>query len=97
MYAVIFRAEINQLDQAYTEMAARMRDIAKSKYGCTEFISLSEGNQEMAISYWDNVEQIAAWKQDPEHQKAQALGRAKWYKSYQVQIMKLEREYTGNT
>lgn len=96
MYAVIFRAEINKIDHTYSEMAARMRALAKSKYGCIEFTALTEGNQEIAISYWENEEQIRAWKHDPEHIKAQAAGRSKWYKSYTVQIVQIEREYTGN-
>ncbi|MEJ2399077.1 MAG: antibiotic biosynthesis monooxygenase [Gammaproteobacteria bacterium] len=81
MYAVIFRAEINKIDQSYTDMAARMRALAKDKYGCSEFITIADGNQEIAISYWDNEKQIRAWKQDPEHKKAQEAGRNKWYKS----------------
>lgn len=96
MYAVIFKAEISELDQSYSDMAARLRELAKSKYGCIEFVALTAGNQEIAISYWRNEAQIIAWKQDPEHQRAQALGRSKWYKSYTVQIVKVEREYASN-
>ena len=97
MYAVIFRAEINDLDQSYFDMAARMQELAKSKYGCIEFTSLTEDKQEITISYWESEKQIIAWKQDPEHKKAQEIGRSKWYKSYQVQIVKVEREYTSNS
>ena len=97
MYAVIFRAEIKNLDQSYAEMAARMRELAKSKYGCIEFIALTEAHLEIAISYWANEAQIFAWKHDPEHRKAQELGRSNWYKSYNVQIVKVEREYSSNT
>lgn len=96
MYAVIFRAEINRLDQSYSDMAARMRDLAKNTYGCIEFTSVTEGNQEIAISYWRSEEQIIAWKQDPEHKLAQELGYSKWYKSYTVQVVKVEREYSNN-
>ena len=97
MYAVIFRAEINDLDQSYFDMAARMQELAKSKYGCIEFTSLTEDKQEITISYWESEKKIIAWKQDPEHKKAQEIGRSKWYKSYQVQIVKVEREYTSNS
>ena len=93
MYAVIFRAEINELDEAYAEMAARMRDLAMNKYGCAEFTAVTEGKQEIAISYWDNQDQIKAWKQDPEHREAQKRGRSKWYKSYQVQVVEVIRDY----
>ncbi|WP_455222122.1 antibiotic biosynthesis monooxygenase family protein [Kaarinaea lacus] len=93
MYAVIFRAEINELDESYSDTAARMQELAKTKYGCIDFVAVTEGNQEITISYWNSEEQILAWKQDPEHQLAQKLGRSKWYKSYQVQVVKVEREY----
>ena len=93
MYAVIFRAEINELDEAYAETAARLRDLAINKYGCVEFTAMSEGSQEIAISYWKNLDQIKAWKQDPEHLTAQKMGRSKWYKSYQVQVVEVIRFY----
>ncbi len=46
MYAVIFRAEINELDDSYSEMATQMRELAIKKYGCTEFTAVTKGNQE---------------------------------------------------
>jgi heme-degrading monooxygenase HmoA len=90
MYAVIFRAEINELDQAYAEMATRMRNLAINKYGWVEFTAMTEGEQEIAISYRDDQEQIKVWKQDPEHRKAQKPGRSKWYRSYQVQVVEIK-------
>ena len=95
MYAVIFRAEIAELDQAYSDTAQRMRELAMNKYGCREFIACAEGEQEIAISYWDEQEQITAWKRDPEHLAAQREGRARWYKSYTVQVTRVEREYSA--
>ncbi len=97
MYAVIFRAEINKLDSRYSEMALQMRELAINKYGCTKFTSVTEGTQEIAISYWQNQEQIKQWKQDSKHLVAQERGRSTWYKSYTVQIVKVIREYSRNT
>jgi len=93
MYAVIFRAKINKLDARYAEMALQMRAMAISKYHCNEFISVTEGDQEIAISYWQNQEQIKQWKQDSKHLVAQKLGQEKWYKSYTVQVVEIIREY----
>ena len=93
MYTVIFRAEINILDDSYALMAARMRALAEDKCGCIGFIAVTEGEQEIAMSYWENQEQIRAWKQDPEHRIAQELGRAGWYKSYQKQVVEVIRDY----
>ena len=95
MYAVIFRAEIRELDDAYAAMAEQMRELAISEYGCLEFTSAMEGSQEIAISYWQSQEQIKLWKQDAKHLIAQALGMSKWYKSYQVQVVEVIREYSS--
>ena len=97
MYAVIFKAEINKLDSRYSEMASQMRDLAINKYGCTEFTSVTEGSREIAISYWQDQEQIKQWKQDSEHLVAQELGQTIWYKSYTVQVVEVIREYSKNT
>jgi len=97
MYAVIFRAKINKLDSRYSEMAMQMREIAINKYGCKEFISVTEGAQEIAISYWQDQEQIKKWKQDSKHLVVQKLGQTIWYKSYTVQVVKTIREYSKNT
>lgn len=62
-------------------------------YGCVEFVSLTEGDQEVAISYWPDLENIRQWKQNAEHLHAQALGRTKWYKTYSVQIVEIINAY----
>jgi len=94
MYAVIFRAEVNALDDAYAKMAARMRELAMDRFGCTEFASVTEGTTEIAISYWQSQEQIKQWKQDVEHLAAQQLGKSRWYKSYHIQVVEIIREYS---
>jgi heme-degrading monooxygenase HmoA len=94
MYAVIFRAELKEIDETYSELAAKMRELAINKYGCSEFTAVIEGEQEIAISYWESQEHITQWKQDAEHLAAQELGRTKWYKFYQTQVVEILREYS---
>ena len=89
MYAVIFRAEINRLDQQYLDTAQKLRELALNQYGCTEFTSCTEGDYEIAISYWPNLEHIKAWKNNSQHLQAQAIGKSRWYKSFQVQVVQL--------
>lgn len=96
MYAVIFRAEINEFDGAYSEMADQLRELAIKKYNCTEFVALAEENYEIAISYWKDENSIRLWKEDSRHLVAQNLGVSKWYKNYKVQIVKIVREYSSN-
>ena len=93
MYAVIFRAHIRQLDDDYTEMARRLRQRALDEYGCVEFTSISAGDQEIAISYWPDLDHIRQWKKDQLHLTAQQLGRHRWYRDYRVEVVELIREY----
>ncbi len=93
MYAVIFRAGTGRLDRRYAEMAAHLRQLARERYGCLEFVSVTEGRREIAISYWEDLAQIERWRNDAEHQVAQALGRTTWYREYQVQVVEIIREY----
>lgn len=95
MYAVIFKATINKLDAAYSKTASRMRELAVNEYGCTEFLSVTEGDQEISISYWKEQKDIIDWRQNAEHMAAQELGKSKWYKFYQVQVVEIVREYKG--
>jgi len=96
MYAVIFRAEIEELNDEYSSTAVRMRDMAIGEYGCKEFIASTEGNVEIAISYWDTEQQIRDWKQNVDHLAAQQKGKSTWYKSYTVQVVEVVREYSSN-
>lgn len=95
-YAVIFKAQINQFDSKYSDMAEKLRDLAINQYGCLEFVAYTEGKQEVAISYWQSLEDINNWKEDKLHQSAQLLGKEKWYQNYQVQVVEVLREYSSN-
>lgn len=93
MYIVIFRAKIRGLDAEYSTVAARMRELALSQFNCIEFHSVTEGLNEISLSYWPSEESIFAWKSHPEHVLAQKAGRERWYESYSVQVAKVNREY----
>ena len=93
MFVVIFRARVRQFDAEYSAMAAQMRDLALSKFGCLNFSATTEGEQEIAVSYWPDEASIRAWKQHAEHLEAQQLGRERWYASYEVDIAEVKRSY----
>ena len=93
MFAFIFRAKPGIQDPKYGETVARMRELAFEQYGCIDFVSATEGDQEIAISYCQSEEAIIRWKSNAEHAIAQELGKSKWYESYVVQIAEIKREY----
>ena len=53
----------------------------------------TEGEHEIAISYWESESAIAAWREDPEHQRAQQSGRERWYSDYTVEVVEVRRAY----
>ena len=97
MYAVVFRAEcVDSSDNEYLAMAKALRQRAQADYGCSEFISVYENGQEVAISYWPSLEAILAWKADPLHQQAQQMGRERWYRRYRIEVVELLRAYNSS-
>ncbi len=97
MHVVIFRARVREFDEEYSRVAARLRDLALSSFGCLEFHCVTEGLNEVALSYWPSEDAIRAWKAHPEHILAQSAGRERWYESYSVQIAQISRDYRSAT
>ena len=93
MFVVIFRAQARNLDAEYSAMAAQMRDLALTQFGCLDFTAVTEGDQEVALSYWPNEASIRAWKQHTDHLLAQQLGRERWYARYSVEVAEVKRHY----
>ena len=80
-------------DEEYFQTARALRELAISEYGCLDFVSMMEGNDEVAISYWETEEQIINWKNDPIHKNAQEKGRQTWYQSYSVEVCEVKKTY----
>jgi len=74
-------------------MSARLRKLAFAKYGCLDFVSVTESGLDISISYWQSLEDINRWRQDAEHMEAKRLGREKWYKWHKLQIVEVKQEY----
>lgn len=97
MLVVIFRAKVRQFDAEYSRVAARMRELAIRQFGCLEFYAVTEGDDEVALSYWPDEQSIRAWRNHPEHVLAQQAGRDRWYQSYSVQVAQVTREYSATS
>jgi heme-degrading monooxygenase HmoA len=95
MYVVIFRAKTRALDADYARTAARLRELALGQFGCLAFHSVTEGEDEIALSYWPSEEAINAWKAHPEHVLAQQAGRRRWYAAYSVEVAEVKRSYAS--
>ena len=90
-YAVIFTSVRTEGDNGYAEMADRMVELARQQDG---FLGVESARNEVGItvSYWRDLESIAAWKQNAEHQIAQQMGRGEWYKTFNTRVALDERD-----
>ncbi|WP_180008404.1 antibiotic biosynthesis monooxygenase [Acinetobacter sp. YH16057] len=92
-YVVIFKARIRTLDELYFSTVQQLRDKALTHFNCQHFEALTEGEHEIALSYWNTLEDIRAWQQDAQHLVAQQLGKNQWYASFSVEICEVLRRY----
>ncbi|QIO06943.1 antibiotic biosynthesis monooxygenase family protein [Acinetobacter shaoyimingii] len=95
-FVVIFKAKVNVLDDQYIQTAQALRAKALNQFNCTKFESISENGFEVALSYWNSLEDIQAWHLDAEHQSAQQYGKKQWYSHFSVEICEIHRSYEAN-
>lgn len=92
-YAVIFTNVQSDDLAGYEETAARMVALAAGMPG---FLGIESARQGVGItvSYWTDLDSIAAWKREAEHAEAQGNGRRRWYDRYVTRIARVERDYS---
>jgi heme-degrading monooxygenase HmoA len=94
-YAVIFTSQRGTQDEpGYSSMADQMAALAAQQPGYLG-VESARGADGLGItvSYWQTLDDIAAWRRHAEHQVAREQGRADWYAGYSVRISKVERAY----
>ena len=77
-------------------MAEAMDALARQQPGYLGVESAREGVG-ITVSYWKDLDNIAAWKAVAKHRAAQSTGRAGWYSAYTTRIARVERDYTMQT
>jgi heme-degrading monooxygenase HmoA len=91
-YAVIFTSVRTGVEEGYDETAARMAELAAAMPGFLGFES-ARAELGVTISYWTDLDSIAAWKREAEHLVAQGEGRRRWYERYTTRIALVQRDY----
>jgi len=74
-------------------MAEKMTSLAERQPGYLGIESARE-NVGITVSYWRDLESIKQWKNQADHLKAQAAGKARWYSAYTTRIALVERDYS---
>ena len=94
-YAVVFTSQRTAADDVgYQSMSARMMELATQQ---PEYLGIESARDEngvgITVSYWRDFQSIRRWREVAEHRAAQKDGRAKWYRSYQLRISRVEQDY----
>ncbi|MBX3193000.1 MAG: glutathione S-transferase N-terminal domain-containing protein [Labilithrix sp.] len=98
-FAVIFSSRRRrdggaEADVAYDKTAAAMVDLARKQPG---FLGIESARSPdgfgITVSYWESLEAVRAWKDEPAHAAVQARGREKFYESYEVRVCTVDRAY----
>ncbi len=91
-YAVIFTSLRTGVDGGYGETAEAMERLAREQPGFLGVESARSGLG-ITVSYWKDLDSIAAWKRNAEHLVAQRMGREAWYSAFATRIARVERAY----
>ena len=80
-------------EKGYGLMAQRMVELAAQQPGYLG-VESARGADGLGItvSYWKDLESIAAWKAHGQHRVAQETGKARWYADFSLRIAKVERQ-----
>lgn len=92
-YAVVFTSERTDGDNGYGAMASMMEELASQQKGFLGAESARDSDFGITVSYWEKIEDIAAWKANAAHQIAQQRGQEEWYTRYSLRVCKVERDY----
>ncbi len=95
MVVTIFRSRLDPAQaDSYYEVAARMRTLAESMPGFISFKTFSaEDGERVSIIEFESEKALRAWREHPEHRKAQELGRTMFYAEFQIQVCSIVRQY----
>ncbi|MDZ5460760.1 antibiotic biosynthesis monooxygenase family protein [Azohydromonas lata] len=93
-YAVIFSSLRTGGDHGYEAMAQRMVELGAAQPG---FLGIESARGDdglgITVSYWRDLESIAAWRRHAEHEVARESGRSDWYAAYELRVARVERAY----
>jgi len=85
---VVFRSRLNDgIEEAFEPEAARMKTLASATPGFLGYkVFTADDGERVSIIEFESLESERAWRDHPEHRKAQQRGRAEFYGGYRIQV-----------
>lgn len=94
MIVTVFRVRVRE-EANLAELEALTQRLLTLVRGMPGFLSVkdfqAEDGEGLTLVEFDTMEHQMQWRDHPEHQAAQALGRTKFFKEYSVQVCELVR------
>jgi heme-degrading monooxygenase HmoA len=93
MVMTIFRSRLRPESAGeFQALANRMLAIAKAMPGFISYTSfVSQDGERCSVIEFDSPEHLRAWREHPEHRRAQQLGRERFYAAYSLYVAEPER------
>ena len=100
MIAIIFESRPfpDQKDR-YLEAAARLKPLLADIDGfisVERFLSLTDPEKILSISFWRDEEAVAKWRQVEQHRRIQQAGRKSIFADYRLRVAAVVRDYSLN-
>jgi heme-degrading monooxygenase HmoA len=94
MVVVLFRTRLrDDAGPDYAPLAERMLELAQAMPGFVSFRHYGAADGErISVVEFESTETALAWRNHPEHRRAQERGRTDFYSWYRLQVCEQRRE-----
>ncbi len=96
MVVTVFRSKLRVGNEAeFQALVDRMMGLAQGMDGFISYkVYRADDGERCSVIEFDTHEHLLAWRNQPEHVKAQELGRQEYYESYSLLVCDPVREST---
>ncbi|CRY53413.1 MULTISPECIES: antibiotic biosynthesis monooxygenase family protein [Yersinia] len=100
MIAVIFEAEaLPEAQERYFQLASELKPLLLGTPGfisIERFQSLSTPGKLLSLSWWEDENSVAGWKQNVMHLAAQKEGKQSIFSFYRIRVASVFRDYSSD-
>ena len=97
MIAVIFEVwPAEGKKEGYLELAAALKEELQTMEGfisVERFESLVEPGKLLSLSFWEDEDAVAGWRNQMHHRETQAKGRGGVFRDYRLRVASVMRDY----
>ena len=97
-YAVTTTTELGSAydGEAHRRLGRQLYQRASTLGGFLGLEAFFDDGASIAVSYWDSLEAIERWRNDPPHGAAKHLAKAQWFGATITRIARVEADYGFN-